>query len=214
MWREWLSCLVASSELISFGLCRCRYTTQASDRIVQQLRLSAWARVFRRLQRSTDLTEQQRAAILRRQIAVGIRSSMPQGQASRKTTMASSPGSASGDADSDSGRHAGGKSRPRLASQLSATASTVLPPSSVVSAPLSYYDVQDDPNFVQYESADSGDEHRPAPEGELVVKVRAFAGISLPILISVTTACAKRTGATASVERMRREPDRAVSPEC
>ena len=31
--------------------------------------------------------------------------------------------------------------------------------------------------------------------------------------ISVTTACAKRTGAAASVERRRREPARAISPE-
>ncbi len=32
-------------------------------------------------------------------------------------------------------------------------------------------------------------------------------------LATVTTACAKRTGAAASVERRRREPDRAISPE-
>jgi hypothetical protein len=32
-------------------------------------------------------------------------------------------------------------------------------------------------------------------------------------LVTVTTACAKRTGAAASVERRRREPDRVISPE-
>ncbi len=37
--------------------------------------------------------------------------------------------------------------------------------------------------------------------------------IILLIFVSVATACAKRTGAAASVERRRREPDRAISPE-
>ena len=37
--------------------------------------------------------------------------------------------------------------------------------------------------------------------------------IILLISISVTTACVKRTGAAASVERRRREPARAISPE-
>ncbi len=37
--------------------------------------------------------------------------------------------------------------------------------------------------------------------------------ISLPIFVSVTRACATRTGAAASVERRRREPAMAISPE-
>ncbi len=37
--------------------------------------------------------------------------------------------------------------------------------------------------------------------------------LKLLVLATVATACAKRTGATASVERRRREPDRAITPE-
>ncbi len=48
----------------------------------------------------------------------------------------------------------------------------------------------------------------------LKVMWRNYLGlIILPVIASVTAACAKRTSATASVERRRREPDRAVSPE-
>ncbi len=44
----------------------------------------------------------------------------------------------------------------------------------------------------------------------LPVRTRA---IKLLVFISVTTACAKRTGAAASLECRRREPARAISPE-
>ncbi len=45
------------------------------------------------------------------------------------------------------------------------------------------------------------------------VTARARAGDFTLFLISVTTACAKRTSAAASVECRRREPARAISPE-
>ena len=44
-------------------------------------------------------------------------------------------------------------------------------------------------------------------------QVHARAGHCTCILILVTTACAKRTGAAASVEHRRLEPARAISPE-
>jgi hypothetical protein len=163
--------LFAWSVLVSY----LRVTQPASDRIVKQLRLSAWARVFRRLQRSVELTEPQRAAILRRQIALGIRSTLPQGQASRKSTSAVSPASSGhvdSDSDGDSGKRAAHHVKAAKASVSSAAGPASLPAPSVVSAPLSFIDVQNDVDFVQYESADSGDEHRPQPEGTLVVKVR------------------------------------------
>ncbi len=55
--------------------------------------------------------------------------------------------------------------------------------------------------------------HDAAPSSKYHTKLLSLGVIILPIFVSVTTACAKRTGAAASVEHRRREPDRAILPE-
>ena len=175
-------------------------TTPVSDRILNQLRLSAWARVFRRLQRSVSLTDDQKVAILKRQIAVGVRppvgSLVPSaaartaassgvslnasrrsaksrdatGEADRMRASTKSPAHASLNRSRASGRY--GPFSPGLSSVpgLSTFGSPAAP---VTAQNLSFVDVADDPNFVNYESDESVDNnHRPAPPGEIVVSVR------------------------------------------
>ncbi len=76
--------------------------------------------------------------------------------------------------------------------------------------------IQEDMSRIAQELEDKDvlmQEHLELKQKLVDVRSAGLGVIMLPISVSVTTACAKRTGAAASIERRRREPARAISPD-
>ena len=173
---------------------------------MERLRLSAWGRVFRRLQRSVGYTDAQKASIWRRQIALGVRSP----RITANSVVESVESKVLEDVDEETevmAAHAAKslrspiragastkKSTPysSVASGSTRALSSTVSFSSIVPPPppgssISYVDVAEDPNFIRYESDESGDEHRPEPAGELIVAVR----VCIAALSSACLTCSR-----------------------
>jgi hypothetical protein len=156
------------------GLCHrhlfFRYSSSTTDRIVQQLRSSAWGRVFRRLLRSVAFSDAQKTAIWSRQVAVGMRTPAKAFGSSATPDASLAPASMLTPPKPSSHRH----SRLLMTPPFSADASSV--PSAAhtpnLCGPFSFTEALH--AAAGYESDESGDEHRPEPSGELTVSVCVY----------------------------------------
>ncbi len=140
------------------------------------LRAKSFARIFRRLQRSMALSPSQKEAIVRRQLALGVRVPVRRdrergGGVSGLSSAATSvidAGAVRRDGAA-TGAGAGGVSPPQRRKGSVHTGASAYSSSVATSVP-AFHDVLSDPDYESVESEDSGPEdHREAPTGTIAM---------------------------------------------